>query len=80
MLFRSGKVAVREGLATRFAGLPDVHWRADCHWVAGDRGVSQWTITGTTPAGAPIEVRGCDLFTFHDGKVLRKDSYWKIRE
>lgn len=75
-----GKPAVREGLATRFTGLPNVHYGEDHHWVAGDRGVSEWTITGTTPAGVRIEVRGCDLFTFRDGRIIRKDSYWKIRE
>jgi len=75
-----GKTAVREGLATRFTGLPNVHYGEDRHWVAGDRGVSEWTITGTTPAGVRIEVRGCDLFTFSDGRIVRKDSYWKIRE
>jgi len=75
-----GKAAVREGLATRFAGLPDVHYGDDRHWVAGDRGVSEWTITGTTVGGNRVEVRGCDLFTFRDGKIIRKDSFWKIRE
>ncbi len=75
-----GKAAVREGLATRFTGLPDVHYGDDRHWVAGDHGVSEWTITGTTPAGVRIEVRGCDLFTFRDGRITRKDSFWKIRD
>ena len=28
-----GKPAVREGLATRFAGIPDVHYGEDSHWV-----------------------------------------------
>ena len=28
--------------------------------------------------GEPIEVRGCDLFEFTDGKISRKNSYWKI--
>jgi len=23
-------------------------------------------------------VRGCDLFAFRDGMIVRKDSYWKI--
>ena len=26
----------------------------------------------------PIEVRGCDLFEFTDGRISRKDSFWKI--
>lgn len=30
-----GKVAVREGLAQRFRGLPDVHYSDDEHWVCG---------------------------------------------
>jgi hypothetical protein len=25
-------------------------------------------------------VRGCDLFAFRDGEVVRKDSYWKLVE
>ena len=44
----------------------------------GDRGVSEWTIRGTQATGERIEVRGCDLFEFVDGKISRKDSFWKI--
>lgn len=76
----SGKAAVRAGLATRFSGIPDVHYGDDVHWVCGDRGVSEWTLTGTTVSGVRIEVRGCDLWEFRDGWVIRKDSYWKIVE
>ncbi len=75
-----GKAEVREGLTERFDGLPDVHYGDDRHWVIGDFGVSEWTVTGTTLAGARIEARGCDHFTFRDGKIVRKDSFWKIVE
>ena len=75
-----GKAAVREGLAGRFAGLPDVHYGNDTHAVAGDLGISQWTIRGTRPNGDKVEVRGCDFYTFRDGKIVKKDSFWKIRE
>jgi steroid delta-isomerase-like uncharacterized protein len=75
-----GKAAVREGLAARFAGIPDVHYGDDDHFVAGDRGASEWTLTGTTTDGLRLEVRGCDLWTFRDGLVTKKDSYWKIIE
>jgi ketosteroid isomerase-like protein len=44
----TGKAAVREGLATRFKGLPDVHYGDDRHWVSGNMGVSEWLLTGTT--------------------------------
>jgi steroid delta-isomerase-like uncharacterized protein len=74
-----GKAAVREGLAARFTGIPDVHYGEDDHFVAGNRGASEWTLTGTTTDGETLEVRGCDLWTFRDGLVSRKDSYWKIR-
>ena len=74
----TGKAAVREGFAARFKGLPDVHFGDDRHWVSGDRGVSEWLLTGTAPDGGRVRVRGCDLWEFRDGQVIRKDSYWKI--
>jgi ketosteroid isomerase-like protein len=75
-----GRESVREGLAGRFAGIPDVHYGDDRHWVSGSRGCSEWLLTGTTTDGDRIEVRGCDLFEFREGKIARKDSYWKIVE
>jgi len=73
-----GKSAVREGLATRVAGIPDVHYGDDNHWVAGNLGISTWLLTGTTKTGEQIRVRGVDLLEFRDGKIVKKDSYWKI--
>ena len=75
-----GKDAVRAGLASRFTGIPDVHYGDDRHWVCGNMGVSEWTLTGTTTSGVRLEVRGCDHYEFRDGKVIRKDAYWKIVE
>lgn len=76
-----GKAEVRTGLAARFEGIPDVSYMDDDHFACGDRGVSEWTISGTTTDGVRIEVRGCDLWAFGaDGKIVRKDSFWKIRE
>ena len=75
-----GKAAVREGLAARFAGIPDVQYTDDRHWVCGERGCSEWLLSGTTTAGERLAVRGCDLLEFRDGLVVRKDSYWKIVE
>jgi ketosteroid isomerase-like protein len=73
-----GKEQVREGIAARFAGIPDVHYGNASHWLSGDRGVSEWTLTGTNSDGERLELRGCDLWTFRDGQIVRKDSYWKI--
>jgi taurine dehydrogenase small subunit len=76
----TGRAEVRRGLATRFEGIPDVHYGEDDHFVAGPRGVSEWTLTGTALGGEHIEVRGCDLWTFAGTEIVRKDSFWKIRE
>jgi ketosteroid isomerase-like protein len=75
-----GKHDVRVGLSKRFEGIPDVHYGEDRHWVCGDFGVSEWTLTGTTVAGKKIEVRGVDLLEFAEGKITRKDAFWKIVE
>ena len=75
-----GKQQVRVALAGRFKGIPDVHYGDARHFVAGDRGVSEWTLTGTTTAGVRLKVRGCDLWEFRDGMVVRKDSFWKMVE
>jgi len=75
-----GKEQVREGVLSRFKGLPDVHYGEDRHWVVGNMGFSEWMLTGTTPSGERVEVRGTDHLEFKDGKVIRKDSYWKIVE
>ena len=75
-----GKEEVRKGIQSRFDGIPDIHYGQDRHFTCGDRGASEWTIRGTKTTGEPIEVRGCDLFEFTDGKISRKDSFWKIVE
>lgn len=75
-----GKDDVRAGLAKRFVGIPDVHYGEDQHWVCGDVGISEWTLTGTSTSGQHLEVRGVDLLEFARGKITRKDSFWKIRE
>lgn len=74
-----GREAVREGLAQRFRGLPDVHYAEDEHWLLGEHAVSRWLLTGTTTDGQQVRVRGCDLFDLDgQGRISRKDSYWKI--
>jgi ketosteroid isomerase-like protein len=73
-----GEEQVREAIQSRLDGIPDVRYDDDRHWICGDRGVSEWTLRGMQRTGEPIEVRGCDLFEFVDGKVSRKDSFWKI--
>lgn len=76
----TGKAEVYEGCLSRFRGLPDVHYGEDRHWVCGEMGFSEWTLTGTKPSGEHVKVCGTDHLEFRDGKIIRKDSYWKIVE
>ena len=75
----TGRERVRAGFQQVFARFPDVRFRDTRHFVAGDRGVSEWTFTGTGVDGRTVEVDGCDLFTFREGKIARKSSYLKNR-
>ena len=74
-----GSAAVRTAFAEVWAVFPDAHWGNARHFIRGDRGVSEWTFTGTRTDGARVEVQGCDLFTFRAGKILLKNSYRKNR-
>ena len=65
-----GEAEVREGLGGRFRGIPDVHYGDGNHFVSGERGASEWTLTGTTVEGEHLEVRGCDLWTFRGGDIV----------
>jgi steroid delta-isomerase-like uncharacterized protein len=75
----AGREAVRAGFSEVWTTFPDAHWGNARHFVHGDRGVSEWTFTGTRMDGTRVEVKGCDLFTFRDGKIALKNSYRKNR-
>ncbi len=74
-----GPHAVRAAYAEVWSTFPDAHWGNARHFVAGDRGVSEWTFTGTKSDGSRVEVNGCDVFSFRGGKIALKDSYRKNR-
>jgi steroid delta-isomerase-like uncharacterized protein len=74
-----GHRAVRAAYEAVFEQFPDARWNNPRHLVKGNRGVSEWTFTGTSKDGKRVEVTGCDLFTFRDGKIAVKNSYRKNR-
>jgi ketosteroid isomerase-like protein len=74
----TGAAHVRQGIIGRFESTPDVHYGDLEHFVSGSCGMSKWLLTGTTADGEKIKVRGCDFYYFEHGRVVRKDSYWKI--
>jgi steroid delta-isomerase-like uncharacterized protein len=74
-----GQRPVRAAFEAVFTQYPDAHWGHARHFVSGNRGVSEWTFTGTLRDGRRVEVNGCDLFTFRDGKIAVKNSFRKNR-
>ncbi len=75
----TGQEQVRKAFENVFATFKDAHWGNPRHFISGDRGFSEWTFTGTKSDGTRVEVTGCDLFTFKDGKIAIKNSYRKNR-
>jgi len=75
-----GKQAIADVLAARYAVVPDMRWEDISHFIApdGSKACSEWTVRGTPADGSPaIDWLGCDVWTFRDGQVTRKDTYWK---
>jgi len=75
----TGQVQVRKAFENVFATFPDAHWGNPRHFILGNRGFSEWIFTGTKLDGTKVEVTGCDLFTFENGKIAIKNSYRKNR-
>lgn len=74
-----GREEVGKAFEAVFATFPDAQWIDPRHFVSGERGFSEWTFSGTRVDGTKVEVTGCDLFTFRDGKISVKNSYRKNR-
>ena len=70
---------IRAMAQMRFRTIPDMYWHIRSHWVGGNRGCSEWTVTGTETNGNKINWLGCDIWELNDdGKVVTKDTYWKF--
>jgi steroid delta-isomerase-like uncharacterized protein len=76
----AGKDQVAKAFEHVFITFPDAHWENPKHFISEDRGLSEWIFTGTKADGTRVEVTGCDVFTFEDGKIAVKNSYRKNRQ
>lgn len=74
-----GREAVREGFQMAWQSFPDAAWLDADHFVAGNRGVSECTFSGTKADGSRVVARMVDVFTFKDGKIAVKNAYRKDR-
>ncbi len=76
----TGYEAVRKRFIEVWTDIPDVHFDNAIHFSQGNYGCSEWTFWGTGKEGVKIEIDGCDLFTFENGKIKSKRSYIKDRQ
>ena len=74
-----GQQQVRVGVEAVFQQFPDARWNGPKHFIAGNRGVTEWVFSGTCSDGTRVEAQGCDVFTFRDGRIALKNSYRKQR-
>lgn len=75
----SGRDAVRTALAARDQEYRDMRFsEAEICMAGDDRVLGTFRATGRYASGAPLDVRGADIYTLRDGLIASKDSYWKI--
>lgn len=78
------KFTGQENVAKAFEGVfktfSDAKWLNAKHFISEDRGLSEWIFSGTRADGTKVEVTGCDVFTFKEGKIATKNSYRKNRQ
>ncbi len=72
-----GREAVRRGVAELLAHDSDAESRGGDVFVAGNRGVAEWSYVYTNDDGSTTEVRGCDIFEFDGDLIRRKDAFRK---
>lgn len=72
-----GRDAVAATMAERAKAIPELRFSETDLVYAGDRVIGTYRVTGRYADGRKIDARGCDMYVIRDGKIARKDSYWK---
>lgn len=72
-----GRDAVSATMAARTKEMPELRFSETEVMYAGDRVIGTYRVTGRYADGCKIDARGCDVYVVRDGKIARKDSYWK---
>lgn len=70
-----GREAIRNATAQVFELVPDLAFEPMSLRVGEDFWVAEWKMTGTTAAGAPVEIDLVDVVSVEDGLVASKQSY-----
>ncbi|WIY24066.1 nuclear transport factor 2 family protein [Parasedimentitalea psychrophila] len=45
--------------------------------IFGQEAISEWSFTEQSD-GQEVDIRGCDIFAFRGGKILKKDAFRKV--
>lgn len=74
-----GRAEVRKGFASLWENYPDARFEPTGQdFVVGERGCSEWIFSGTRKSdGQRVISRGCDVYTFRNGKIAVKNSMRK---
>ncbi len=72
-----GYDSVREGVSKFFVRFPDGQFSDANHFISGDRGVSERIFTATGQNGEKLQMLGCDIFVFKNGKIQVKNAFRK---
>ncbi|MSQ66883.1 MAG: nuclear transport factor 2 family protein [Gammaproteobacteria bacterium] len=72
-----GLAQVRAGYLGLWTNFPDAQFECLGDFICATRGVSEWIFSGTRSTGEVVRARGCDVFTFKDGKIQIKNSFRK---
>lgn len=74
-----GRDEARKGFASLWEHYPDAHFTpVGEDFILGNRGCAEWIFTGTRQRdGLRVEARGCDVYTFRNGRIAVKNSMRK---
>ncbi len=72
-----GRDGVAATMAARAKEIPELRFSETELIYAGERVIGTYRATGRYADGRRIDARGCDVYVIRDGKIARKDSYWK---
>lgn len=75
-----GKNAIRAFLENRFKSTSQMRWEHIREWWSGNHACTEWRVVGANAKGEEINLHGCDLYEFENGKIKVKDTFWKSHE
>jgi len=82
-----GKKEIKDFFSSTFTDIPNFKLEPKSGFNAGDRGASEWVMSGTlahssipgVPAtGKKFSVRGAAITEFRGGKISRNTNYWNL--